>query len=52
MDENKQIPPQETDDGGDAVENTQNTIRAVGRVILGTLAATLVAEFFGLKKRK
>ena len=36
----------------DVVENTRNTLRVIGRVIVGALAAVLTAEALTFRKKK
>lgn len=40
------------DENAGAVENTQKTVKTAGKILLGALAATVVAEVIDLKKKK
>lgn len=54
MDEEKTgfDPGQEEDYSEDTVEKTRRTVRLIGNIIFGTLAAVLAAELWSFKKNK
>ena len=54
MDEEKTCfcPEQEEDESDGAVERTRKTVRVIGNIIFGALAAVLAAEAWSFKKKK